>query len=153
MALRPDRDYNLIDDISHFWTDTAADAENGGVASMKTASSGVSLDNPADVVEYKADPSGAKPMGVLLQNVKHYAGTRVFPNMHNGEIQPGDKCTLVRKGWIVTNAISGTPTAGATAYLAENGDVSATQMTGAPSVGRFETAKDENGFAKLYIDL
>ncbi len=109
MALRPDRDYNLIDDISHFWTDAAADAENGGVASMKTAGSGVSLDDAANVVEYKADPSGAKPMGVLLQNIKHYAGTRVFPNMQNGDIQPGDKCTLVRKGWIVTKPSAALP--------------------------------------------
>jgi len=108
MALRPDRDYNLIDDISHFWTDAAADAENGGVASMKTAGSGVSLDDAANVVEYKADPSGAKPMGVLLQNIKHYAAPACSPTCRTGhsawrQVHAGSQ------GLDRDQAISGTP--------------------------------------------
>jgi hypothetical protein len=157
MALRPDRDYNLIDDISHFWVDDTNSVQNGGVASVVTAGSGVSLDDGKNVVKYVATPSGAAPMGALLQPVTYYAGSRVFMNFHNGEIRPGQKCTLVRKGWIVTNMVSGTPTAGAAAYLAENGKVSPTQMSfddgKAPKVGRFETTKDADGFAKVYIDL
>lgn len=155
MALRPDRDYNAIDDISHFWAKSpvAATSEKGGIASVKTAGSGVSLDDKTNEVDYVANPSGAVAMGVMLADVKTYTGNRWYRNFHNGEVLPGEKCCLIRKGWVVTNAVSGTPAAGAAAYLAENGNVSATQMTGAPKVGRFETTKDENGFVKLFVDL
>lgn len=169
MALRPDRDYHLIDDISHFWVNDTNSAEAGGVASLITQGSGAALDqnaavngvqpatNTVNAVNYATTPSGAIPMGLMLQPVTYYAGSRVYMNYHNGEIRPGQKATLVRKGWVVTNMISGTPTAGAAAYLAENGKVSATQMSfddgTAPKVGRFETAKDADGYAKVYIDL
>jgi hypothetical protein len=155
MALKPDRDYQSIDDVSHFWASSpvSATSEKGGVASLVTAGSGVSLDNAANVVDYKATPSGAIPKGVMIADVKTYTGSRYFRNLHNGEVLPGEKVCLIRKGWIVTNAISGTPTAGAAAYLAENGNISPTQMTEAPAIGKFETTKDENGYAKVYVDL
>lgn len=155
MALRPDRDYYAIDDISHFWaaSPVATTSEKGGVASLKTAGSGVSLDDRKNEVDYLANPSGAVPKGLMLADVKTYTGNRWFRNFHNGEVLPGEKVCLIRKGWVVTNMVSGTPTAGDVAYLAQNGNVSPTQLTGAPAVGKFDTGLDENGFAKVYVDL
>lgn len=157
MALKPDREYNEVTDITNFWTTAAA--EKGGVASIVTADSGASLgvnitDDP-NVVGYVVDPSGAKPKGVLLQTVAAaMSATRDFPNYDAQEIRPGDKCTLVKKGFVVTDMITGTaPTAGDNAYLAASGLISKTQATGAPQIGRFETAKDANGFARVSIDI
>lgn len=157
MALKGDRDYNETTDITNFWTTVAA--EKGGVASIVTADSGASLgvnitDDP-NVVGYVANPSGAIAKGVLLQTVAaKLSATRDFVNYEAQEIRPGDKCTLVTKGWVVTDMITGTaPTAGDSAYLAASGMISKVQATGAPKIGRFETAKDSSGFARVSINI
>lgn len=157
MALKPDREYNEVTDITNFWTTVAA--EKGGVASVVTQGSGAAIgvnivDEP-NVVGYVADPSGAIAKGVLLQTVTAaMSATRDFVNYENQEIRPGDKCTLVKKGFVVTDMITGTaPSAGDAAYLAASGYISKTQATGAPQIGRFETTKDANGFARVSIDI
>lgn len=158
MALKPDREYNEVTDITNFWTTVAA--EKGGCAGVVTQGSGaaigVNLVDEANVVGYIADPSGAIAKGVLLQTVTAaMSATRDFVNFENGEIRPSDKCTLVKKGFVVTDMIpSGvTPSVGDAAYLAASGMISSTQAAGAPQVGRFETTKDANGFARVSIDI
>lgn len=158
MALKPDREYNEVTDITNFWTTVAA--EKGGCAGIVTQGSGAAIgvnivDEP-NVVGYVADPSGAIAKGILLQTVTAaMSATRDFINFENQEIRPGDKCTLVKKGFVVTDMIPAgiTPTAGAAAYLAASGYVSSTQATGAPQIGRFETTKDAAGFARVSIDI
>jgi len=157
MALKGDRDYNETTDITNFWTTVAA--EKGGVASIVTADSGASLgvnitDDP-NVVGYVDNPSGAIAKGVLLQTVAaKLSATRDFVNYEAQEIRPGDKCTLVTKGWVVTDMITGTaPTAGDPAYLAASGMISKVQANEAPKIGRFETAKDSSGFARVSINI
>jgi hypothetical protein len=158
MALKPDREYNEVTDITNFWTTVAA--EKGGCASVVTQGSGaaigVNLADEANVVSYAADPSGAIAKGILVQTVgAAMSATRDFINFENGEIRPSDKCTLIKKGFVVTDMIPVgiTPTAGATAYLAASGAISSTQASGAPAVGRFETTKDAAGFARVSIDI
>jgi len=158
MALKPDREYNEVTDITNFWTTVAA--EKGGCAGVVTQGSGAAIgvnivDEP-NVVGYVADPSGVIAKGILLQTVTAaMSATRDFPNFENGEIRPGDKCTLVKKGFVVTDMIPAgiTPTAGAAAYLAASGYISSTQATGAPQIGRFETTKDAAGFLRLSVDI
>ncbi len=158
MALKPDREYNEVTDITNFWTTVAA--EKGGCAGVVTQGSGAAIgqnivDDP-NVVGYVADPSGTIAKGILVQTVSAVmSATRDFPNFENGEIRPGDKCTLVKSGFVVTDMIpSGiTPTAGDAAYLAASGMISSTQATGAPQVGRFETVKDAAGFARVSIEI
>ncbi len=158
MALKPDREYNEVTDISNFWTTVAA--EVGGCAGVVTQGSGAAMGrnivDEANVVGYVADPSGTIAKGILLQTVAAaMSATRDFPNFDNGEIRPGDKCTLVKKGFVVTDMIPAgiTPTVGAAAYLAASGYVSSTQATGAPQIGRFETTKDAAGFARVSINI
>jgi len=156
MALKPDRDYNAMDDISFFWTDTAATVEKGGCASLVTAGSGVSLDDTNNVVEYAADPSGAVPKGVMLADVAVYTPTtRFHRNFDNGEVLPGEKVCLIRKGWVVTDMITGTPTAGGDAYLGVSGYFATEMPSGSYSVvvGKFETTADPDGFVKVFVDL
>lgn len=158
MALKPDREYNEVTDITNFWTTVAA--EKGGIASVVTAGSGaaigVNIVDEANVVGYLASASGAIAKGVLIQTVTApLSATRDFVNFENNEIRPGDKCTLIKKGFVVTDMIpvGVTPTAGATAYLAASGMISSVQATSAPQIGRFETTKDANGFARVSIDI
>lgn len=177
MALRPDRDYDLAYDIIHSWdiTETVAQ-EMGGVAAVKTAPipsghvmggyvpgtvasgtsflhAGVSNQNN---VAYLTDPSGAVPIGVLMQDIDVPSNVnRYFRNVQKNVALPGEKVTLVRRGWLVTNKIvpGDAPKAGDPAYLAASGLISVTQATGAPQVGKFETTLDADKFARVYIDL
>ena len=160
MALKPDRDYFEDTDIANYWSELEAQetAEKGGVAAVESAGSGTALGTDTtsggNVVQYAVDPSGAIAKGVLLQPVNPaLSATRDFKNFSNLEARPGEKVTLLRKGWVVTDMITGTPSAGDAAYLAASGNVSPSQATGAPQVGRFETSKDADGFARVYIDI
>lgn len=158
MALKPDREYNEVTDITNFWTTDAA--EQGGCAGVVTQGSGaaigVNLTDEPNVVGYIADPDGAIAKGILIQNVNlPLSATRDFLNYESLEIRPGDKCTLVKKGFVVTDMIPVgiTPNAGDAAYLAASGMISSTQASGAPQVGRFETTKNAAGFARVSIDI
>ena len=113
-----------------------------------------------NTVNYKANPSGAVPIGMLLQDIVIPSEpNRYYKNYGKSAIAfPGEKVTLIRKGWLVTNSIFGTPTAGATAYLASSGLVTSVvpaspQNLQGPTVGKFETSKDEAGYARVFIDL
>lgn len=154
----------------------------GGVASLVTPTTGAGMDDTSgpslepvklgklatsgirpgtgssNTVDYLASPSGAVARGMLLQDVINEDGIgfnepRRRPMDGQNVSFPGRKVTLVRRGWLVTDKITGSPVAGDTAYLAANGNVSPTQSAGAPAVGKFETAKDTNGFAKVFMDL
>ena len=158
MALKPDREFNEVTDITNFWTTAAA--EKGGCAGVVTQGSGaaigVNLVDEANVVGYIANSSGAVAKGILIQTVTAaMSDTRDFKNFENGEIRPSDKCTLVKKGFVVTDMIVGTtPTVGAVAYLAASGKLStANYGSASPVVGRFDTTVDANGFARVSIDI
>jgi hypothetical protein len=156
MALRPDRDYAEVTDISNFWSEVAAQntQEKGGIACVETAGSGVALDDVTNVVQYADSASGAVPKGVLLQDVNPpMSTTRDFKNFANMEVRPGEKVTLLRKGWLVTDMIDGTPVVGGGAYVGSSGLISATSGTASARIGRWETTLDADGFAKVYIDI
>lgn len=156
MALRPDRDYAEVTDISQFWSEVAAQntQEKGGIACVETQGSGVALDDVTNVVRYSATASGAIPKGILLQDVNPpMSSTRDFKNFASGEIRPGEKCTLLRKGWLVTDMVTGTPVVGDNAYVGASGLIAATSGTGSARIGRWETTVDADGFAKLYVDI
>jgi len=156
MALKPDRDFFEDTDIMNYWINdgTQDTKEKGGVASVVSSGSGVAMDASGNVVSYVADPSGAIPKGVLLQDINPpLSATRDFRNYDKVEARPGDKVTLVRKGWLVTDQVSGTIVVGGAAYLGASGLISPWQATGAAQVGRFETTVDANGFARVYIDI
>ena len=153
MALKPDRDYNCHPDIAFFWDATMLTAERGGIASMKSAGSGVSLDDVHNVVTYAASPSGAIAKGILVQDVRDVDLTKFHLNFYKDEVDAGSKVTIIRKGWIITNMVLGTPVAGAIGYLGASGYISTTQAAGAPAVGQFEDTKDADGFVKFSVDL
>jgi hypothetical protein len=168
MALKPDRNHHEETDIRQYWSPAQDTAEKGGIASLVSQGSGVAMDSselPAgsvrdatagneNVVRYAADPSGAVPMGMLVQDVNPpCSATRDHKNFSNLEVRPGDKVTLYRKGILVTDMVLGTPAAGDIAYLGASGNVTPVLAVGAPIVGRFETSLDADGFARVSVHI
>jgi hypothetical protein len=153
MALKPDR-YEADTDISFFMNEVA---EAGVIVCVSTGGSGAAMDDAAAMATVKASASGALPLGVLLNDVVNVDLSRYHLNQYKDEVQIGSKVTNMPKGVVVTNRIVGTPTAGAIAYLSQSGNVSATNEGGtqftAPIVGRFLSVKDEDGYAKVSINL
>lgn len=152
MALKPDR-VEVLTDISFFMNTTA---ERGGVASVVTATSGVgvSMDDANAVVAYAAVASGAKPVGILMNDVVNLDLTRQHINWHKDEVQVGGKVTLLRQGQVTTNQLVAgtTPSAGADAYVGASGLIG-TSSTNAVKIGQFLSAKDSDGYAKVSVNL
>jgi hypothetical protein len=152
MALKPDR-IELLTDIS-FFMNTAE--ERGGVVSVVTATSGVgvSMDDANAVVAYAAVASGAKPVGILLNDVVDYDLTRQHINWYRDEMQKGGKVTVLRNGQVTTNKIvsDAVPSAGADAYVGASGLIG-TSSTNAVKIGQFLSAKDSDGYAKVSVNL
>lgn len=154
MALKGNR--NIIDtDISFTLSDVAAP----GVGLVySTAGSGIALGDSAGAVSLSASPSGSTFAGILLTNVVDIDETRYHRNFMKDEVTTGDKVTVLKMGWVITDKISGTPTVGNKAYLTTNGNFTPTvSSTGGivatPYAGRFESGKDEDGYARISVNL
>ena len=157
MALKSDRS-TLDVDISFFMNEAAT---RGGVVSISTGGSGAAMDQGEALVTYAALPSGKVPVGLLLNDMVNIDLTRQHLNQHKDEVQKGGKVTLLRKGYVVTDNIQGSPSAGDPAYVAHSGNLAASDLSNDDSdadgstriVGRFLSSKDQDGYAKVYIDL
>ena len=154
MALKADR--NELDvDISYFYN--AGTAERGGVVSIVTGGSGAAMDQAGALVAYTAGAADVIPVGVLLNDVVNLDLTRQHINWHKDEVQKGGKVSVLKKGYVVTNMIEGTPnTAGEPACLGDGDagkiepcDGSGTDVT----IGRFMSLADEDGYYKVEINL
>lgn len=157
MALKPDR-IETVTDVSFF--SSSATATRGGIASLTgDGGSGVSMDNAASVVSYAAVASGCKPVGVLLNDVKDLDLTRQHINYHKDEVQKGGKVTLLQVGQVTTNTVTGSPAAGAPAYVGASGLFSATPPSDSDTenehyrVGRFLSNKDSDGYIKVAVNI
>lgn len=153
MALKGDRT-ETIQDISFFMNEVA---ERGGLVVMSTASSGVGLDSATQLATYTW-ASGSYPLGILMQDMVNVDQTKYHTNPYKDEAQKGSKVRILKDGWVVTNMIypGQTPTAGAIAYVGHSGYISTSQLGGDArnrAVGVFETTKDEDGYARVYVKL
>ena len=155
MALKADR-HELDVDISFFMNETA---EKGCVVCISTAGSGAAMDQAGALVIKKiAHASTSIPVGVLLNDVVSLDLTRQHINWHQDEVQKGGKVSILKKGYVVTDQIEGTPTAGALAFMddADTGkfavaaSIDDTEYT---AVGRFMSLKDEDGYCKVEVNL
>jgi len=159
MALKADR-YEIQHDISFYWGGSIAD--RGGIAVHgATAGSGAAMDQGENIATYMAvgiasdaSPSGI-PLGVLMNDVVNKDLTRTHLNVYKNEVQLGGKVTILRKGYVVTNMVDGSPVAGNAAYVSKTtaGNFTATAGSGVHKVGRFLTGKDADGYAKVEVNL
>ena len=156
MALKPDR-IETVTDVSFF--SSSATATRGGVASISTFGSGVSMDDANAVVSYAAVGSGAKPVGVLLNDVVDLDLTRQHINYHKDEVQKGGKVTLLQVGQVTTDFVLGNPSGGQVAYVGNSGYLQNTSPSTLDDdehthkVGRFLSGKDSDGYAKVAINI
>lgn len=159
MALKADRRH-VDSDISFFCN---AVSERGGIVGITaTASSGAAMDQAQATVAYVAEPSGVKPLGVLMDDVVNLDLTRQHPNWHKQEVQLGGKVSVWTKGVVVTDRVypGHTPVPGGLAYVGHSGllatsDVATDDENAATTriVGRFESVKNEDGFVKVSVNL
>ena len=154
MALKADR--NELDvDISYFMNETA---ERGQIVVISTAGSGAAMDQAGALVTVAAASTTNIPVGVLLNDVVNLDLTRQHINWHKDEVQKGGKVAILKKGYVVTAQIEGTPTAGALAFL-DDADTGKFAVAGSVAdtkyspVGRFMSTKDEDGYAKVEVNL
>jgi len=182
MALKPDRIVTDGDtDISFFMNETA---EKGSVVVLSAGGSGASMDDSAALAKLSdvAYAVGEVPLGMLLCDVVSGDLTKTHLNQHADEVQVGSKITILRHGQVTTNMISGTPSAGQGAYVANGANICALSnlttgyyhfMTGTtdtpsgveslgilsgaqlgyPRVGTFLSSKDADGYAKVAVNL
>lgn len=153
MALKGDHRI-LVDDVSFFMNEVS---NRGSVVSFSTAGSGAALDQSAALVTVAATASGKVPVGVLLCDMVNIDQTRQHLNQHKFEVQKGGKVRIGNHGWIVTDQIASGITAGVgdKAYLANGGRITNvnTGAAASPPVGRFLSTPDEDGYAKVYVQL
>jgi len=164
MALKPDREIlNGGTDISYFCNQVN---EKGSVVVLSAGGSGAAMDDAAALVIRPSTvyASGQYPIGLLLCDVVSGDLTKTHLNQHKDEVQVGSKVTLLQRGKVVTNVISGTVTAGYGAYasatasgalcalLDNNGLLTATPGT-IKRLGTWLSNKDADGFAKVSINL
>lgn len=161
MALKPDRNEHLTD-LSFFMNETG---ERGKIVfyDISQAGSGSAMDSSNQrVVNGTGVPALAasylnRAAGILLNDVVNLDLTRQHLNFQKDEVQLGSKVLLLKRGFVVTNAISGTPTAsdiGLPLYVTGDGFLGAHAVgNGGPRVGRLLSIKDEDGYAKVDIDV
>ena len=152
MATKGFVDYNAKRHVQYFSSGTF---EKGSMLVAVTVGySGIALESATRIAYVAANGSGLKPVGFSEAKVVNIDLTRQKLNPFDPlEVQTGYKIPIIFDGWMDTNQISGTPTAMADAYLAPNGQVSATQLAGYPLVGKFLTAKDSAGYAQVLVRL
>jgi len=147
MALKGDRNV-LETDISFFIN---VEAEKGQLLCVGTQGSGAAMDHAEQLA---TTASGTNvPLGIILNDVVDIDQTRQHINWHKDEVQKGSKCTILTKGTVVTDKITGNPTAGMVAYLNANGTIGAQAHGETTAVGRFLSTKDADGYAKVAINL
>lgn len=112
-------------------------------------------------VEKAASPVGKTPIGVNKWYVVELQDRQLL-NTYRGDQLYGHPITLITKGVVSTNAVSGDPdAAGEAAYLIADGYIGTAAVasslgelgTDIPQVGRFLSAKDSDGYAIVEIDL
>lgn len=143
-------------------------ATRGHLVCSSTVASGVALDDSTQLGTISANPSGNVVIGVLMNDMVDIVATREFLNTQKDQVMKGSKVTLATEGWIVTdNLEAGAITAGEAAYIGNSGNFATdaaiagygcavTEENNATTyrkVGRFDTTKDENGYAKITFDI
>lgn len=150
MALKPDR-FEDATDLSFFMNVTG---ERGQIVVHDTTGSGAGMDDAINnVTLVGGTASGTRPAGLLLCDVVNYDLTRQPLNAHKDEVQLGGKVLLLRRGYVTTNKVTGTISAGSPAYYDGAGKLTPSDPGAGIKVGRFLTKADADGYAKVEINI
>lgn len=131
-----------------------ATAEAGTLMTYSAPGSGSAVpdETGGTVAVGPASPSGALVAGLLMHPFVAY-DPLLHRNVYKVTQYPGDKATLLRRGWVTTNVVASgaAPDSGKAAYLGANGKV--TDAGPGPKVGQFMSRLDEQGYCRLLVDL
>lgn len=156
MAIKADRQVDSWE-LGYYLNETASP---GVIVVVSTATSGNDLDGTAALATVSANSSGTQPIGMLMSEFVSIDQTRVSRNPYKDQQVVGEKAAIMTKGWAVTNKVV-SATAGCFAALASSGSVVAVAEATVnthnallqPIVGRFRSGVDEDGYARVYVDL
>ena len=153
MALKPHRKPGQGTDISFFINEVA---ERGGIVTFditNPSGSGAAMDDANALVQVPTSTGDGIAAGLLVNDVVNLDLTRQHLNHHQDEVQVNSKVTVASRGEYLTNRIvaASIPAAGMIAYFAATGLLTTT--IGSAAVGRFLSGKDEDGYAKVDINI
>lgn len=117
-----------------------------------TRIAGLALQDVIDIYSYGLLADGAGATG-LTNGIGDPISQRYHRNWQKTEAVVGEPVALLKDGKVWTNRVNGTPAAGDPAYLGPNSNLQPTQVNSLPQVGKFDTAKDGDGYAKVTIKL
>jgi hypothetical protein len=164
MSLKGDRN-ELYVDVTMFGNSVMT---RGGVACYGGLGSGGATDQSQAFVQYPASSSGQVPAGLLLNDMVSIDLTRQHINFYQDQVVIGGKVTLGKKGYWVTNSTVQGPspiTIGDLAVLTSSGNImnlpaafayntaSAWNRALNPQVGKFISTADEDGYAKVQVEV
>lgn len=155
MALKGDR--QIIETNIRFVCNSVAEAGKYlAIASQPTGSGvGIGLGDSATVVTAVTGTpaSGTIVAGLLLSDFVNIDPTRQHRNWQKTEQLVGEPAPLLTDGFVWTNAINGTPAPGDTAFPGPSGNYQNTITNAIPSVGKFWTSKDTDGYALVSVKI
>lgn len=160
MALKGDRS-ELYVDVSNFGNSVM---NRGGIVCYQTIGSGGAMDQSQALVQYAASSSGNVPAGLLLDDMVSIDLTRQHMNHWQDQVIIGGKLAIGKKGYWVTNNLTQGVAAiapGDLAVLTSSGNIMNVAYANSfninkavnPTVGRFLSTADEDGYAKVQIDI
>jgi len=123
-----------------------------GSPASGTKLAGVYLTDVVNIYNYALLADGAGASG-LAQGIGDPSLQRLHRNWQKTEQVVGENAYLLKDGKIWTNRVNGTPAAGDPAYVGANSNLQNTQVNAIPQVGKFETSKDTDGYAKVVIKI
>lgn len=152
MALKGPR--NPIDETMVYRMNETASAGIG--VWLSTGGSGIGWDSSVQLATAAGTPTSgtARQLGMLMCDVVNIDQTKQHINWHKDEVQQGNPVRIMRQGWAITDRIypGVSPSAGDVAYVYHSGYY--TNVNNADDntqIGFFETSKDEDGYATVYV--
>lgn len=152
MALKPLLTIGYSD-VSYFMNEVS---NRGSVVSVSTVGSGDAMDQSAALCTVAAVGSGSKPLGILLCDMVDKDLSQTHLNAHKYEQQKGSKVEILMQGICETDQIASgiTINGGDDAYVGNGGRITNVFVGGTHvKIGRFISKADEDGYAKIQVNL
>lgn len=149
--LKPNRFFNPADsEVSYFMNETG---EAGSPVAYPTGDVMPPGLDDAEGIAVIPTATNQHLIGILCTNVVESNDPLSGRRQHLNEVWVGDKVEIVRAGWFVTNRLEDgiTPSPGDNLYF--NADGLFTDQSGSAKVGKFESAVDEDGYARILLRI
>jgi len=152
--LKPERNFHPSSSDISFYCYTPV--KDGTIVCVYNWPNGGLLDDPhAEVGPPQGVLANTVPAGLIMQEVIEYDNTRMTRDMSDFEvIMVGSKVAVYKDGWCVDRCISAGADpvlAGKPAYYDADGYF--TTVAGSPCVGTFQSERDADGYARVYVSI